>query len=50
MINRTKPTKLREVNKIYPPQMGKFNNQLFLYSPVEHWVETHSSKSLKDLI
>ena len=43
--NRTKT-----INKLYPPQMTASHGQIYLYSPVEHWVEAWSSTSLEDVI
>lgn len=40
----------KTISKLYPPQMTASHDQIYLYSPVEHWVETWSSTSLKDVI
>lgn len=41
---------LRQISKIYPPQLSQSAGKIILYNPLEQWVESHSSSSLQDLI
>jgi hypothetical protein len=41
---------LRQINKIYPPQISQSSGKIILYNPLEQWVESHNSSALEDLI
>jgi hypothetical protein len=44
------PQSTRTINKAYPPQVSVSKGKLNVYSPIEQWVEVHTSKSLEDVI
>jgi hypothetical protein len=41
---------LRQISKIYPPQLSQSQGKIILYNPLEQWVEAHTASALQDLI
>ena len=43
-------TSLKTISKPYPPQISQSNGCLYLYCPLEHWIEVYSGTSLADVV
>ena len=41
---------LRIITKSYPPQFTATQQQIYLYNPLEHWLEVHDQTSLIDVV